>query len=126
MNNYKAAAEKTDEAERLLISPFRKTLSQSERTELELRNQTVTMAKQIALLQNQNDKLNEELPKMRKENKRLMDFIQDAAAFLRHKRFWNDEIKLRTLIHDINGLANDEPCFSPRVTGYAKAEQETK
>lgn len=61
------------------------------------------------------------------ENKRLMEFIQDAAAFIRAggaDKTWNDKIILTTLIHDITGLANNEPCFSPRVTGYAQREQE--
>jgi hypothetical protein len=74
-----------------------------------------------------NKRLNEELPLMRKENKRLMDFLQDAAAFVRsqqNKETWNQNLILTTLIHDITGLANDERCFSPRVTGYAQRERD--
>jgi hypothetical protein len=73
-----------------------------------------------------NKRLNEELPLMRKENQRLMAFMQDASAFIRHggkDKTWNDNIILATLIHDIFGLANDEPCFVPKVTGYAKKER---
>ncbi len=73
-----------------------------------------------------NKRLREELPLMRSENKRLMDFLQDAAAFIRSARIdgtWNDNMVLATLIHDITGLANDEPCFSPRVTGYAQRKR---
>jgi hypothetical protein len=75
-----------------------------------------------------NKRLNEELPLMRKENARLMDFIQDAAAFVRiansGKGTWNSNMVLSTLIHDITGIANDEKCFSPRVTGYAQRERD--
>jgi hypothetical protein len=75
-----------------------------------------------------NARLNKELPEMRKENLRLMAFLQDAAAFVRvansGKGTWNSNMVLSTLIHDINGLANDEKCFSPRVTGYAQRERD--
>ncbi len=111
MNNYKAAAEKTDEAERLLTPPYDHDAECEETLHAELK------------------RLRAELPKMRKENKQLMDFLQDAAAFIRsarNKETWNDNLVLATLIHDITGLANDEPCFSPRVTGYAQREQERK
>ncbi len=117
MNNYKAAAEKTDEAERLLTPPFKKTTS------------TITPHDN-----------GEHCPMCfnagydsgvisRKADERLVSFLQDAAAFIRsaHKdKTWNDNIVLSTLIHDITGLANDEPCFSPRVTGYAQRERERK
>lgn len=79
------------------------------------------MAKQIAILQKHNDRLNEELPQMRKENQRLMAFLQDAAAFIRGD--WSNDVVLSTLMHDIRGLANDEPCFQPRVSGYAEREK---
>ena len=75
-----------------------------------------------------NKRLNEELPKMRQENKRLTDFLKDAAAFIRiansGKGAWNSNILLATLIHDINGLSRDEECFQPRVSGYAKRERD--
>ena len=102
-------------------------MTKQERTETELRHQTVTMAQQIATLQNHNDRLNEELPLMRKENQRLMGFIQDAAAFIRWVNLQDQgraSTIAPTLAHDINGLANDEPCFQPRVTGYAQRERD--
>jgi hypothetical protein len=85
---YKTAAEHTDENERLLIPPFRRTQAQS------------------------------------KDDRRLVDFIQDAAAFIHSKGTWSSDIVLATLVHDITGLANNEPCFSPRVTGYAQRERQ--
>jgi Tfp pilus assembly protein PilN len=72
-------------------------------------------------------RLDTELAEMRKINKQQMAFLQDAAAFIRSAHRdgkWSDSIILTTLIHDITGLANDERCFSPRVTGYAQREQE--
>jgi hypothetical protein len=117
MSNYKAAAEKTDEAERLLTPAFRRTTPYNHDEECE------------AALHDELNRLRKELPEMRKENKRLTDFLQDAAAFIRSAntdKLWNDNIVLATLVHDITGLANDEPCFSPRVTGYAQREQERK
>jgi hypothetical protein len=73
-------------------------------------------------------RLRAELPLMRKENLRLINFLRDAAAFIRvsnsGKGTWNSNIVLATLIHDINGMANEEPCFVPRVTGYS-GKQET-
>lgn len=100
-------------------------MTKQERTERQLRNQTVTMAKQIAILQKHNDRLNEELPEMRKENQRLTGFLQDASAYLRYCSINSKAnfITLGTLAHDINGLANDEPCFMPRVSGYAEREK---
>jgi hypothetical protein len=74
-------------------------------------------------------RLRAELPQMRKENRRLTAFLQDAVAFIRksHREgLWNDNIILATLVHDITALANDEPCFVPKVTGYAQREQERK
>lgn len=72
------------------------------------------------------ERLKAELPEMRKENRRLTAFLQDAAAFIRMsssgKGTWNSNIVLATLIHDITGLSNDEPCFIPRVAGYAARE----
>ena len=80
----------------------------------------------LALLTRENHRLNVELPKMRRENKRLTDFIQNAAAYLRVTAVDGAIVQLSTLRHDINGIASDEPCFLPKVSGYAKAEQETK
>ena len=66
-------------------------------------------------------KLEKELPKMRAQNQRLMAFLHDALAFMRcHKE--NPGLILGTLAHDFQGLAYDEPCFRPRVTGYATDE----
>jgi hypothetical protein len=72
---------------------------------------------------NQITRLNAELAEMRKINKQQMAFFQDAAAFIRGE--WGNDVVLSTLIHDINGLAEDQPCFQPRVSGYAKRERET-
>jgi hypothetical protein len=95
-------------------------MTNTERTELELRNQLVTMAAQIATLTTHNNRLNKELPLMRKENRKLMGFIQDAHAYLRHsfREGTRQDIILTTLAHDLKGLANDDRCFCPRVTGY--------
>lgn len=84
----------------------------------------------IASLRKDNDRFHRELPEMRNQNKRLTGFLQDAAAFIRiansGKGNWNSNIVLATLIHDINGLAEDQPCFLPRVSGYAKRERDEK
>ena len=52
----------------------------------------------------------------------------DMLGFIRHTYNRNDldETKklsaiVSTLGHDLNGLINDDPFFSPRVTGYRKA-----
>jgi hypothetical protein len=83
-----------------------------------------------SMLRKQNDRLNRELPEMRKENQRLMAFLQDAAAYLRYHdqkpTRCTQAIMLQTLSHDIRGLASDEPCFVPQVSGYAKAEEEAQ
>lgn len=62
---------------------------------------------------------------MRKENRRLMGFIQDAHAYLRHsfRLATRQDIILSTLAHDLKGLANDDKCFVPRVSGYNDREQ---
>ena len=82
----------------------------------------------LAQSEGHHQKLAEELPKMREENKRLTDFLKDAAAFIRvansGKGTWNSNIVLSTLIHDINGLSEDQPCFLPRASGYAKRERD--
>ena len=63
-------------------------------------------------------RLDRELPLMRKQNQRLMAFLQDALAFTRTSDM-KPNLILSTLIHDFDGLVKDEPCFLPRVTGYA-------
>jgi hypothetical protein len=72
------------------------------------------------------ERLREELPEMRKENRRLTAFIEDALAYIRHaiREEHNPTLVLTTLTHDLSGLSNDEPCFSPRVTGYRQREKE--
>lgn len=77
---------------------------------------------ELRILRNHKDRLDRELPQMRKENQRLTAFLQDANAFLRYacRKDLDDSVVLNTLGHDIAGLANDEPCFLPRVTGYAQ------
>jgi hypothetical protein len=53
-------------------------------------------------------------------------FIKDAAAFLRKTPLGHnqgtDNLVLMTLVHDIMGLDKNEPCFLPRVSGYAERE----
>jgi hypothetical protein len=83
-----------------------------------------TLKKQLAQSEAHHKRLNKELPKMRAENQRLTGFLQDAAAFIRIQNTWENDVVLATLTHDIAGLAADEPCFQPRVTGYAQAERE--
>jgi hypothetical protein len=118
--NYKTAAEKTDEAERLLTPPFKKTDAPID----SLMDTVQQLRDKLALSEASHKKLAEELPLMRKENKRLTRFLQDAAAFVQHNtgnsKTWSDRLILSTLIHDITGLAKDEPCFLPRVTGYSQ------
>jgi hypothetical protein len=84
-----------------------------------------TLKKQLAQSEAHNKRLNEELPKMRAENQRLTAFLQNAAAYLRYAFENGTEYNaiLTTLAHDISGLANDERCFLPRVSGYAEAER---
>lgn len=55
--------------------------------------------------------------------KRLEAFIQDANAYLQAAAEVNQKpaLTLLVLTHDISGLANHEPCFLPRVHGYAVA-----
>ena len=56
-------------------------------------------------------------------------YLKDTLAFIRY--IHNDprmsvERKysaiVSTLGHDINGILNEEKCFSPRVTGYSKMD----
>lgn len=56
---------------------------------------------------------------------KLEAFVKDAAAYMRVARnnYQEPMITLSVLSHDISGLANDEPCFQPRVTGYAETER---
>lgn len=117
--HYKAASERTDENERLLIPAIRKSKPYDHDKEAD-----ESLHAELRHLR----KLREELPKMRKENQRLTGFIQDAAAYLRHSfnEGTRQDIILTTLAHDLSGLSNDEPCFEPRVTGYAKRELEGK
>lgn len=95
--NHKATSERSDEAERLLSPAIKHT----ERNHLA--------------------RLEKELPLMRSQNKRLMDFLRDALAFTRQSDM-KPNLILATLIHDFSGIINDEPCFLPRVTGYAAKE----
>lgn len=57
-------------------------------------------------------------------------YLKDTLAFVRY--IHNDDTKslsekyfaiVGTLGHDINGILNEERCFSPRVSGYSKLEQ---
>jgi len=54
-------------------------------------------------------------------------FIKDAAAYLRAalsdgNNFGDMANILTTLAHDIGGLEQNDPCFLPRVSGYAEVE----
>jgi hypothetical protein len=78
-------------------------------------------------------RLETELHEMRRINRQQMAFFADASAYIRRMLkepgFTPGQAYasiVATLAHDVNGIAKDEPCFLPRVTGYAKAEQETK
>lgn len=53
-------------------------------------------------------------------------FIRDAAAYLRFasRTKQKPETTLMHLAHDIYGIANNDCCFLPRVSGYEKAEKE--
>jgi len=58
-------------------------------------------------------------------------YLKDTLAFVRfihNNPNMSPERKysaiVSTLGHDINGILNEERCFSPRVTGYARAEEE--
>jgi hypothetical protein len=61
-------------------------------------------------------------------NKETHLFLNDLLAFTRY--IWysdkTDAQKLNALVstlgHDLNGLIEDEPFFSPRVSGYSKLE----
>ena len=79
----------------------------------------------IEALKAHKERLDKELLEMRKVNQQQMAFFADAAAFLR-SGIWNKHIVLETLTHDITGIAEDKPCFLPRVSGYAKREREAK
>ena len=56
-------------------------------------------------------------------------YLKDTLAFIRHIHLSDRTDKdkyaaiLMTLAHDLNGLINNERCFSPRVTGYSKLEK---
>jgi hypothetical protein len=55
-------------------------------------------------------------------------YLKDTLAYVRY--IHNDTHKsdhdkylalISTLCHDLNGLINEEPFFSPRVSGYAQS-----
>ncbi len=57
-------------------------------------------------------------------------YLKDTLAFVRF--IHNDDTKsvsqkyaaiVSTLAHDINGILNEEHCFSPRVSGYSKLDR---
>ena len=57
------------------------------------------------------------------------EYLKDTLAFIRY--IHNDtnrsdkakyDALISTLGHDLNGLINEDKCFSPRVTGYSKLE----
>jgi len=57
-------------------------------------------------------------------------YLKDTLAFVRY--IHNDDTKslsekyfaiVSTLGHDINGILNEERCFSPRVSGYSKLDR---
>jgi hypothetical protein len=57
-------------------------------------------------------------------------YLKDTLAFIRyiHNNPTMDlQQKYHSLIsalgHDLNGLINEDRCFSPRVSGYAKLEE---
>jgi len=57
-------------------------------------------------------------------------FLKDTLAFIRyiHNNPTMDQQRkyhsiISTLAHDLNGLINEDRCFSPRVSGYAKLEE---
>lgn len=53
-----------------------------------------------------------------KDTKAFMRFIHNSDKTLQEK--YNALIS--TIAHDLNGLINEDKCFSPRVTGYSKLE----
>jgi hypothetical protein len=53
--------------------------------------------------------------------------LKDMLGFLKYVHYETDMDKagkysmlIQTLAHDLNGLINEDKCFSPRVTGYSK------
>jgi len=57
-------------------------------------------------------------------------YLKDTLAFIRYihnNPTMSTERKyfaiVGTLGHDINGILNEERCFSPRVSGYSKLEE---
>jgi hypothetical protein len=64
--------------------------------------------------------LQDRLRIVQNENNMLRRFIQDGAAYLNHARKHKvpNSLVISTLRHDFNGLANNEACFLPRVSGY--------
>jgi hypothetical protein len=58
-------------------------------------------------------------------------YLKDTLAYVRY--IHNDTNKsdrakylalISTLGHDLNGVINEEHCFRPRVSGYAKLEED--
>lgn len=66
------------------------------------------------------DALHADLKDLRKQVWKYEAFIRDAAAFIRYGRNFgmSKDLMLTTLTHDLNGLAEKETCFLPRVNGY--------
>lgn len=79
----------------------------------------------IADLRLHNDRLNRELPLMRKENRRLMAFVTDAEAFIITglNQGLDDGTILATLASDLKGIVHDEEDFIPAVTGFADLQK---
>jgi len=56
-------------------------------------------------------------------------FLKDLLAYVRYvhndntldagQKYYN---LISTIGHDLNGVINEDRCFSPRVSGYAQAE----
>ena len=56
----------------------------------------------------------------KKEQKILLDLAGFIAFAYEHPKKVSFNKALATLAHDIRGLVNEEPCFSPRSSGYAE------
>lgn len=122
---YKAAAERTDEAERLLIPAIERRKIPIMTTDPDRHDEDEAeeyLRDQLAHYKAHYERLNRELPKMREENQRLTGFIRDANAYINEKLRLGTSYGeiLGTLCHDLGGLERDEPCFLPKVTGYCK------
>jgi hypothetical protein len=117
--HYKAASERTDENERLLIPAIRKPQPYDHDKEAE-----ESLHAELKSLRAHKARLDRELHEMRQVNQQQMAFFQDALAFIREND-GNHNLTLATLVHDISGIARDERCFLPRVSGYAAREKVT-